>query len=50
MLMYRQTDNLDLVSYSDADFAGCIYSRKSHLGTFSSWHVKLFLGEVSNKL
>ena len=32
MLMYRQTDNLDLVSYSDADFAGCIYSRKSTFG------------------
>ena len=29
MLMYRQTDNLDLVGYSDADFAGCVDSRKS---------------------
>ena len=29
MLMYKQTDNLDLVAYSDADFAGCVDSRKS---------------------
>ena len=32
MLMYRQTDNLDLVSYSDADFDGCVDSRKSTSG------------------
>ena len=32
MLMYRQTDNLDLVGYSDADFAGCVDSRKSTYG------------------
>ena len=32
MLMYRQTDNLDLVGYSDADFAGCVDSRKSTSG------------------
>ena len=32
MLMYRQTDNLDLVSYSDADFVGCVDSRKSISG------------------
>ena len=50
MLMYRQTDNLDLVGYSDADFAGCVDSRKSTSGTYSLWPVKLFLGEVSNRL
>ena len=32
MLMYRQTDNLDLVGYSDADFASCVDSRKSTSG------------------
>ena len=32
MLMYRQTDNLDLVGYSNADFAGCVDSRKSTSG------------------
>ncbi|XP_050895978.1 secreted RxLR effector protein 161-like [Lathyrus oleraceus] len=29
MLMYRQTDNLDVMGYSDSDFAGCVNSRKS---------------------
>ena len=32
MLMYRQTNNLDLVGYSDVDFAGCVDSRKSTSG------------------
>ena len=32
MLMYRQTDNLDLVGYSDEDFAGCVDYRKSTFG------------------
>ena len=31
-LMYRQTDNLDLVGYFDADFAGCVDYRKSTSG------------------
>ena len=29
MLMHRQKDNLDLVGYSDANFASCVDSRKS---------------------
>ena len=32
MLMYRQTDNLDVIGYSDFDFAGCVDSRKSTSG------------------
>ena len=32
MLMYRKMDNLDLVGYSNADFAGCVNSRKSTSG------------------
>ncbi|XP_050886395.1 secreted RxLR effector protein 161-like [Lathyrus oleraceus] len=32
MLMYRQTDNLDVIGYSDSDFAGCVDSRKSTPG------------------
>ena len=32
MLMYRQTNNLDLVGYSDVDFVGYIDSRKSTYG------------------
>jgi hypothetical protein len=32
MLMYRRTDNLEVIGYSDSDFAGCIDSRKSTPG------------------
>ncbi|WJX19405.1 hypothetical protein P8452_09107 [Trifolium repens] len=32
MLMYRQTDNLDVTGYLDSDFAGCVDSRKSTSG------------------
>ncbi|XP_068650737.1 secreted RxLR effector protein 161-like [Aristolochia californica] len=28
MLMYRWTDNLEVIGYPDSDFAGCIDSRK----------------------
>jgi len=28
MLMYRQTDNLDVIGYSGSDFVGCVDSRK----------------------
>ena len=32
MLTYRQSAHLDLIGYSDADFAGCVDSRKSTSG------------------
>ena len=32
MLMYRRTDNLEIVGYSDSDFGGCVDSRKSTSG------------------
>ena len=32
MLMYRQMNNLNLVGYSNVDFAGCVDSRKSTSG------------------
>jgi Reverse transcriptase (RNA-dependent DNA polymerase) len=32
MLMYRRTENLEVVGYSDSDFAGCVDSRKSTSG------------------
>ena len=32
MLMYRRTDNLKVVGYSDSDFDGCVDSRKSTSG------------------
>ncbi|RVX02371.1 Retrovirus-related Pol polyprotein from transposon TNT 1-94 [Vitis vinifera] len=33
-LMYRRTSNLEVVGYSDSDFAGCVDSRKSTSGYF----------------
>ena len=32
MLMYIQTDNLDVIGYSDSDFASCVDSCKSTSG------------------
>jgi transposase InsO family protein len=32
MLMYRRTDNLEVIGYSDSDFVGCVDSRKSTSG------------------
>ena len=32
MLTYKRTDNLEVVGYSDADFAGCVDTKKSTLG------------------
>ena len=32
MLTYRRSDNLEVVGYSDSDFAGCVDSRKSTSG------------------
>jgi len=32
MLMYRQTNNLNVIGYSDSDFAGCVDSCKSTSG------------------
>jgi len=32
MLMYRQTDKLDVIGYSDSDFVGCVDSHKSTAG------------------
>ena len=32
MLTYRRTDSLEVVGYSDSDFAGCVDSQKSTSG------------------
>ena len=32
MLMYRRTDNLKVIGYSDSDFVGCVDSHKSTSG------------------
>lgn len=32
MLMYRRSDDLQVIGYSDSDYAGCAYTRKSIFG------------------
>jgi len=32
MLIYRRTDDLKVIGYSDSDYVGCIDSRKSTFG------------------
>ena len=32
MFMYKKMDNLEIIGYSDSDFASCVDSRKSTLG------------------
>lgn len=41
MLMYRRTDNLEVIGYSDSDFAGCVDSRKS-----TSGYIFMFAGRA----
>ncbi|XP_061348346.1 secreted RxLR effector protein 161-like [Gastrolobium bilobum] len=43
MLMFRRTDNLEVIGYSNSDYAGCIDSRKSTSG----YIFKLASGDVS---
>ena len=43
MLMYRQTDSLEVIGYSDSDFVGCVDSHKSTFG----YIFKLTHGAVS---
>ena len=32
MLTFKRSDNLEVIGYSDSDFAGCVDSRKSTFG------------------
>ncbi|XP_074297230.1 secreted RxLR effector protein 161-like [Silene latifolia] len=32
MLTYRRSDHLEVIGYSDSDYAGCVDSRKSTIG------------------
>ena len=43
MLMYKQTDSLEVIGYSNSEFSGCVYSHKSTFGYIS----KLDDGAVS---
>ena len=44
MLIYRRTNNLEIIGYSDSDFDSCVDSRKSIL------LVELYHGEVRSRL
>jgi hypothetical protein len=52
-LTYRYTDHLEVVGYSDSDFAGCVDSKKpgSLLQDISFFLLKgLYLGEAASRL
>jgi len=41
MLTYKRSDHLEVIGYTDSDFAGCINTRKSTFG-----YVYLLVGEA----
>jgi hypothetical protein len=43
MLMYKRTDNLEVIGYMDADFAGCVDSQRSTSG----YDFTLTIGAIS---
>ncbi|XP_068642072.1 secreted RxLR effector protein 161-like [Aristolochia californica] len=50
MLMYSRTDNLEVIDYSDSDFADCIDSLKSTSGYIFLMASGQYHGGVSNRL
>ena len=48
MLMYRQTNNLDVIGYLDSDFASCVDSRESTSG-YIFMMAELFCGGVLSR-
>ncbi|RVW95242.1 Retrovirus-related Pol polyprotein from transposon TNT 1-94 [Vitis vinifera] len=46
MLTYRRTNNLEIIGYSDSDYAGYKDTRKSTLGIFLCYQMDLFHGRV----
>ena len=48
MLTYKKSDQIEIIGYSDSDFAGCQDIRRS-TSTFICWLEELFLGRVLNK-
>jgi hypothetical protein len=49
-LTFRHTDHLEVVGYSDSDFARCVDSRKSTSGYIFLLLEGLYPGEVTSKL
>ena len=50
MLMYRRTDELEVIEYLDSDFAGYVDSQKSTSGYIFMFTLELVLGEVQSRL
>ena len=49
MLTYRRSDHLEVIGYSDSDFAGCVDSNKSTSGYVFLLAGGAIFGKVSNK-
>ena len=50
MLTYRRLEQLEVIGYSDSDFAGCIVSSKSTFGYLFYLLNELYHGRVLNSL
>ena len=48
MLTYRRSDHLEVVGYSDSDFAGCVDSKNPYLDMFFFWLEEQYHGRVEN--
>ena len=50
MLTYRRSSHLEVIGYSDSDFARCVATRKSTFGYCSCWMEEQFHGKVRSSL
>ena len=49
-IMYKATDNLQLIGYIDSDWAGCLDDRRSTTGMCSCWELDQFHGAQRSKM
>ena len=49
MLTYWRTDTLEVVGFSDSDYAVCVDNKKSTFGYIFIWLKELFRGKLSSK-
>jgi hypothetical protein len=49
-LTYRHIDHLEMVGYSDSDFAGCVDSKKSTSGYIFFLLEGIYLGKAASRL
>ncbi|KAL8119785.1 hypothetical protein AgCh_017049 [Apium graveolens] len=50
MLIYRKSDHLEIIGYSDFDFGGCKDERKSTSGYVIYWMMERFHGDMDGHL